>query len=113
MFRHAGGALDARVHRVPLHKLLGQLGVGRDVDVQLCLAVGEVALLPKLTAFLHIYVHNLHGSGCCRDGEGCVLRASSWLPQSPGAPPLRAAPCFLSGCRGKAPKRFVQMLSCI
>ena len=80
MFRHAGGALAARVHRVPLYKLLGQLGVGRDVDVQLCLAVGEVALLPKLTAFLHVRVHNLHGTGCCRDGEGYVVRASSWLP---------------------------------
>ena len=42
-------------------------------------------------------------------GEGLQL-ATSW---SPGAPPLRAAPCFLSGCGGKAPKGFVQILSCI
>lgn len=81
VFRHAGGALDAGVHGVPLHEQLSQRGVGRDVDVQLRLTVGEAALLPELASLLDVHVHDLHGAGSCGSGAGggCALRGPTWL----------------------------------
>jgi hypothetical protein len=62
---HLGGTLHISRVRIARDKVVGGLGLGRNVHDQLWCFVGEHALASELGALLLIHVDNLHAAVCC------------------------------------------------